>query len=841
MLVFCTSPRLKQKGQKTEQSPAVNHQITQTAENPVSTPAPTPEPFIAKEVNVCGKTFSTDRRKLDLSNITKAEVESAAEIFSQMPYLEYVDIGSEENGLGWEELDRLYSAAPDAKFSYSFSLYGQELNTYDRILDFNHTAMEDEGAAVRAILPYMRNCKTLDMDTCGVSNEAMASIRDEYPEIEVIWRIWFGYNYSVRTNVTKILASKPSVGGDIHNDDAQLIGYCTKLRFLDLGHNEELSDFSFLSKLTDLRYAVLSITALEDLSPIENCTKLYYLEAGNTKISNLKPLAGCTNLEHLNIGTCFDVKDISPLYDLNLKRLWLGVGDPVPEEQVAKMRELHPGIEIDTTCPTGLEGGAIGLNEGFVLGKWKSYKQYLAADWQIKEWTGYFPAQHPKGVFRVCYDGFEYGLNPACYSFPMYDPLYEPHESIYGNTRGEPVSFDEVPENGQIILLTEDKEHLEQWNILAQTYQSQTGVELQVKTGAATEEILDSIDAPTLFEVKGAFSVRPLEDHCLELSDSDAYHQLTSPEYALKKDGHTLGIARNITNYGVLVNLSRLKETGHSLEEIKDYDSFRNIVEGITLKRNVDHYYAAFVSGAMGSIEEQALTTRLANIPLSLELREIGRGDPDEIKGAYMDQFHTFWDLCIYNMNCSYYDLSPVNELQRKNEDSAREFLAGDGVFFICGTEIYDYLKKDGRLSDDEIGFIPIYMGIGEESNQGFAAEAGCYWCVNKDAPEQNINATLDFLNWCVTSREGTQAMADMGYEIPYVNAAPSENPLVMKAREYTDKGKVPICGNYDSMPTEAWRDEVNYEMAAYASNLGDWGDVFGEFVTVWKAEYAIK
>ena len=56
-----------------------------------------------------------------------------------------------------------------------------------------------------------------DRDYCGVSNEAMAQIRDENPNVEVVWRIWFGENYSVRTDVERILASKPTVGGMIYD------------------------------------------------------------------------------------------------------------------------------------------------------------------------------------------------------------------------------------------------------------------------------------------------------------------------------------------------------------------------------------------------------------------------------------------------------------------------------------------------------------------------------------------------------------------------------------------------------------------------------------------------
>ena len=56
---------------------------------------------------------------------------------------------------------------------------------------------------------------------------------------------------------------------------------------------------------------------------------------------------------------------------------------------------------------------------------------------------------------------------------------------------------------------------------------------------------------------------------------------------------------------------------------------------------------------------------------------------------------------------------------------------------------------------------IPIYIGAGDEANQGLCTGTENYWCVNNQADEADIQATLDFINWCVTSELGTKTMAD--------------------------------------------------------------------------------
>ena len=46
---------------------------------------------------------------------------------------------------------------------------------------------------------------------------------------------------------------------------------------------------------------------------------------------------------------------------------------------------------------------------------------------------------------------------------------------------------------------------------------------------------------------------------------------------------------------------------------------------------------------------------------------------------------------------------------------------------------------------------IPIYFGVDDE-NEGLATGTENYWCVNKNASDEDVQATLDFMIWCVTS-----------------------------------------------------------------------------------------
>ena len=383
-----------------------------------------PEAEVRFTVTLLGQPLDPNAESLDLSALSSENVESAAAALSSLPKLKDVVLPGEAEGLSLEDALTIAQAAPEALVHYAGSLYGRAFDLADEGLDLNHVKVEDQGELVRQVLGCMRACTWLDMDSCGVDNEHMAQIRDENPEIEVIWRVWFGTNYSVRTNVTKILASMPSKGGVLAGSACADLQYCTKVRYLDLGHNRDLTDFEFIRSMPDLEVVVISMTAIDDLSPFASCPHLRWLEAGNTHLSDLSPLVACTELRHLNIGTNINITDISPIYDMDLKRLWIGSYTPVPVDQIREMRERHPDCIVNTTVPSGIGG----TNEGYVLEGWKSFQNYLTADWNYFAVHHDFPPQRPIGWFKVVYKCFDYNLGTGAYSFAWNDPLYDPHD-----------------------------------------------------------------------------------------------------------------------------------------------------------------------------------------------------------------------------------------------------------------------------------------------------------------------------------------------------------------------------------------------------------------------------
>ncbi len=302
-------------------------------------------------VDLMGKAVSADAESIDLSSIGHDEAADTANLLSCMTKLQSVELGAESSarGLEWSDIALLKAARPEAKFSYSFNLYGQDLTLDSEKLDFRGASIDDEGKSLYSVLPCMNGCTYLDLDSTGLSNETCADIRDLFPELEVVWRVWFGENYSVRTDAERILASKPTVGGMI--SDASMLQYCTKVKYLDLGHNDDLADFSFLASMPELEVVIISMTSVSDLSGLKNCQKLDYLELTSCpQLTDLSPLEGLTSIKHMNIAGSTGISDISALYtNTGMERLWIGRECPVSAEQVAGMQAAAPGCKINTT------------------------------------------------------------------------------------------------------------------------------------------------------------------------------------------------------------------------------------------------------------------------------------------------------------------------------------------------------------------------------------------------------------------------------------------------------------------------------------------------------------
>lgn len=405
-----------------------------------------------------------------------------------------------------------------------------------------------------------------------------------------------------------------------------------------------------------------------------------------------------------------------------------------------------------------------------------------------------------------------------------------------GSSSDEKASGKEA--GGKVYYLNFKPEADEYWQELAEAYTDETGVPVTVLTAASGEyektlkSEMAKTDAPTLFQVNGPVGLQGWKDYCYDLKDSDIAKELTDDSFALMDGDKMSGIAYVIENYGIIYNKGLLKKAGYSAKDITNFESFKKVVEDITARKD-ELGFSAFTSAGMDGSSDWRFKTHLANLPIYYEYKDEGINNTEAIKGTYLDNYRQIWDLYINNATCKSTEIST-----KTADDATAEFVTEEAVFYQNGTWEYNNVVD---LGDDNLGMLPIYIGVEGEEEQGVCTGTENYWCVNAKASEEDIQATLDFMNWCVTSEAGTKSMAeDMGFTIPFKTAVAPTNVFVKQDAEYTEAGLTPVSWNFTTMPSEEWKNGVGTALTAYAAETGSWDDVVSAFVDNWAMEKAL-
>ena len=412
-----------------------------------------------------------------------------------------------------------------------------------------------------------------------------------------------------------------------------------------------------------------------------------------------------------------------------------------------------------------------------------------------------------------------------------------------------PVMAEEA--KGSVYYLNFKPEQADQWAELGEKYTEETGVPVTVVTAASGtyESTLKSEmakdEAPTLFQVNGPVGLASWKDYCYDLKDTEIYKQLTSEEFALtNEDGSVPGIAYVIETYGLIYNKALLNDyfekdgaVVKSVEEINSFETLKAVADDIQAKKDDLGIEGAFTSAGFDASSDWRFKTHLANLPVYYEYVADGINSTDAIKGTYLENFKNIFDLYITDSTCEPSVLS-----SKTGEDAASEFALGEAVFYQNGTWAYNDIK-DNEVADEDMGMLPIYIGVEGEENQGLCTGSENYWCVNSKASEEDIQATLDFLNWVITSDEGRTSLSqEMGFVTPFKTFDKnfeSENPLVVDANKYIADGKTSVAWNFTTMPSEEWKNQVGSAMLEYAQGTGEWDAVEKAFVDGWATEYA--
>lgn len=417
-------------------------------------------------------------------------------------------------------------------------------------------------------------------------------------------------------------------------------------------------------------------------------------------------------------------------------------------------------------------------------------------------------------------------------------------------------------ENALVYFLNFKPEAATVYEELAKKYESETGVAVKVVTAAANtyEQTLKSeiakTEAPTIFQMNGPVGYSSWKDYCLDISDSKLYSYLSDKSLAIKENEKVYAVPYVVEGYGIIYNnaitdkyfgLSNRQNKISSMEEIKNFNDLKTVVEDMTKHKDEIGIDGVFASTSLASGEDWRWQTHLLNIPLYYEYKNKEKDvDPTlslykaaEIGFEYEKNFKNIFDLYIEN------SVTPKTLLGSKSvADSMAEFATGKAAMVQNGNWAWSQISgvKGNTVKSDDIKMLPIYSGINGEETQGLCIGMENYIAVNKNVSEEKQKASLEFLDWLFSSEIGKKYVTEkLGFITPFNTFSENEMPDDPLAREINrylqDDEKESIPWIFTVFPSENFKKETGSALLEYVQGEKTWEDVKNTIRNKWKSE----
>ena len=383
-----------------------------------------------------------------------------------------------------------------------------------------------------------------------------------------------------------------------------------------------------------------------------------------------------------------------------------------------------------------------------------------------------------------------------------------------------------------------------------QPYTAETGVPVKVLTAASGQynaTLTAEMDKPDgcSHHVPGAATpgaVNSYGEFCYNLDGHRlSYKQMTTHDFDLEERRRRDRCPSVTATRPSASSSTRLcwTKAGHSLDEITNFESLKAVADDIHARAS-ELGFDAFTSAGLDGSSAWRFSGHLANMPLFYEFRDDNvTAQPATIKGTYLDNYKNIWDL--YTTDTA---TTGAALLTATGDQAEAEFGQGKAVFYQNGSWEYSNLvideTKGFKMNPADLAMIPIYCGVEGEEKAGLCCGTENCWAVNKNASEEDIKATLDFMNWVVTSDAGTTMLAEQFGPCPFKNAKTPENVFFAQANEYVANGNYTVTWAFNWTPAvDDWRAAVVDALSQYTTSNGSWDNVKTAFVEGWATQYA--
>ena len=405
----------------------------------------------------------------------------------------------------------------------------------------------------------------------------------------------------------------------------------------------------------------------------------------------------------------------------------------------------------------------------------------------------------------------------------------------------------------QIYFLSCKPEVKSVWEDVSAAYEKETGIKLKVLTAAdgnherTLKAELAKKDYPTMFQINGPVEYGRWKNYCMDLSDTKLYSWLLDKSMAVTGDNGkgVYGIPYVVEGYGIIYNnaimekyfaLSDKTSQIKSMDEINNFAALKEVAEDMQAHKSELGIEGVFGSTSLAPGESWRWHTHLMNIPVTYELQEKNVSDLDTLDFTYSDEFKNVFDLYINN-SCT----APSDLASKTVEDSMTEFAQGKVAMIQNGNWGWTQIESaDGNVvNEEDAKYMPIYTGMEGEESQGLCIGTENYICINSQATDEEKQASIDFLEWLYSSKEGKKFVTEkFGFIPPFNTFKESEypsNPLAVEVIKYmNDSSKKSVPWNFVTFPDQKFKDNMGSDLISYTEGEMDWNTLVDTVKSDW-------
>lgn len=326
-------------------------------------------------------------------------------------------------------------------------------------------------------------------------------------------------------------------------------------------------------------------------------------------------------------------------------------------------------------------------------------------------------------------------------------------EGSTGTRPSEQTTQPTYPKVGQVVLYTCDLQLHSVYTNLAEEFSQDSGLPVlvlplpQEDCAQALMALLESDTPPTVFCIHDEQTLTALQPQLADLSGTELVKKLSSSNFALREDKKVLAVAGHVEAYGLIYNTSLMGKAGFSRGYFTDISALENAVKHITTYRT-ELGFSAFGTLDISGTDHEDPACRLT----------LMYQDPEQMR--------------------RFLDLQRSNTI--KTGDALSQFLTGKAVFYLGSSQDYEIVAD---LSDGahNLDILPVLSADGGKMQY----VCQLYWAVSGGCSQEDLAATLAFMQWLVTAGRNGTPVDQLQLMSPYKDATYYGNILQRKLRGY--------------------------------------------------------